>query len=229
MKKFLIVLLLPIVLAGCAAPVSRIAVNGPEPVNSAPFQDLRPKSEKESEIFSYLITSAGYAIYRKGDETLSPNAAQLLRRRANERLGVVSGTGPSVTVHHLVVYWNRKSELRKGAMGNLLGGVIGGALVWAAEAKNTVNISQTVADSRKFLGVEDEYERAYFAPEENPGKASVFVTYIDAEIDGKRIFTRTLAPSAAEKGKDPYVVAVEASIDYFLSHFGSSPAVASAN
>lgn len=220
-KKFL--LLLPLMLAACAAPVSRVPVTGPEPVYAAPFNDLRPASEKENETFSYLITSGGYAIFRKGDATLSPNAAQLLRRRAYEKLaGADAKTPVDITVHHLVVYWNAKSETRKAALGGAIGGAIGGVVMSLSNTSNRVNLSQSLVDRTRFDGVADEYERAYYTTAENPDKASVYVTYIDAEINGKRVFTKTMAPSVAASGQDPYVVAMESSIAYFLSNFEST-------
>ena len=225
-KASALLLTLSLVLCGCSAPVSRPAVSGPEPVSSAPFNDLRPASEKENEIFSYLITSAGYAIYRKGDQTMSPPPVQLLRRRAIETLvGVdTAKPAPAITVHHLVVYWNAKSAMRKGAFGGAIGGALGGLIVCTSTCTQTVNISQQTVNATWFNSVKEEYERAFYTAAENPEKASVFVTFIDAEINGKRVFVRTMAPSVAEKGQDPFVIAVEAAIKFYLSNYVPQPA-----
>jgi hypothetical protein len=224
MKKS-IILFLPLLLVACAAPVSRIAVSGPEPVSSGPFHDLRPVDETKATAFSSFIMSGGYGIWRKGDESLSPRPVQLLRRRAIEKLAGPNGKRPlDIKVHHFVVYWNVKSQLRKSAMAGALGGAVGGALYAAASKPSSVNISQSLIQSSRFYGVEEEYQRAYYTTAENPQKASVYVTYIEAEINGKRIFTKTMAPSVAPENEDPYAIAVEAAISYFLSHFGETVA-----
>ena len=190
-----------------------------DPSSAVVVQDLRPEAEKKSEIFSYLITSSGYGIYRKGDETLDPPMPQLFRRRAYEA-SRGTGANPTITIYHMVVYMNLKSQLRGQAIGAGVGGIIGTAIASGLNAGSTVNISQSIVDRAAFeAGGGDEYERAFYTDEENPNHASVFVIYIDAAINGKRVFVKTLAPTTAPKGEVAYSLAVQSAIQFFLSQY----------
>jgi hypothetical protein len=64
---------------------------------------------------------------------------------------------------------------------------------------------------------ESEWKRGTCSATENPKKGAVFVTYVDAEVNGKRAFVRVVSPLAAPAGKVPYVEAVESSIQALLS------------
>lgn len=104
-----------------------------------------------------------------------------------------------------------------------MGGVVGALIAAGGQANVGVNMSQSVIDEKQFTGVADEYEHAYYNEAENPQKASVFVIYIDAEIKGKRVFVRTVAPFKGQQGQNSYGLAVESTVQYYLAQY--QPAV----
>lgn len=216
MKKLL--LALPLLLCACVTqPVNRVTLPGVDHSGSVPVSDFRPANEKASEIFSLLISSSAYGIYRKGDETLDPPMTSIFRRRVYEKFGA-NGQPLSISIHHMVVYLNAKSALRKGAIGAGLGGVIGSVIASSAANNLGVNLSQSKVNRAAFEALADrEHERSFYTEAENPEKATVFVIYIDAEVNGRRAFIKTLAPSTAPEGQDPYFLAVDSSIQYYLS------------
>ncbi len=212
MKRLLPILALALTtaFAGCAQQPVRITLNGAEKSAKVPLKDLRPESEKQKEIFSLLISSSAYGIYRLADDTLSPPVIDLLKHRAYEKLGT---KGPlNIVVHHLVVYLNAKSQLRYSAIGGLVGAAIA--------AKSSVNISQTAVNRQQFEAMAaEEHRRAFYTSAENPQNAAVLVIYVDAEINGKRTFIKTLSPNTAPEGQVPVVLAAESTISYFLSKY----------
>lgn len=85
---------------------------------------------------------------------------------------------------------------------------------------STVNLSQSLVDRNLFDAAGgEEYERAFYTEAENPEKASVFVIYIDADVNGKSVFVKTMAPSKAPDGQNPHARAVESAIQYYLSQY----------
>jgi len=206
-----LILLIPLLALGCAQPTVKVNIPEIQQSSSLIIKDLRPTSEKENKIFSLSITSSAYGTYRKGEETLNPPMSQILRHRAFEKFK--SSAQPLViTLHHMVVYYNAKSALRKGAMGGLIGAAI------ASGAK--VNLLETLADRTEFERLaNDEYKRALYTEKENPEKASVFVIYIDAELNGKRTFVKTMAPDKTSDNQNAYASAVEGAIKYFLNQY----------
>ena len=206
---FLLLILLNVV--GCAQPTIKMDVPEIEKSQSITIKDLRPENEKQSELFSYSISNDAYGIYRKGDETLSPPMVQVFRHRAYEKFGsdkLIS----EIVVHHMVVYYNGKSAMRSGA----LFGAIGAAI----SATDDVAIYKSKIDLNDFESVaKEEYKLALYSEKENPEGASVFVIYIDAELNGKRVFVRVMSPSKAPGGEDPYALAVNAAIKYFLEQY----------
>jgi hypothetical protein len=66
-----------------------------------------------------------------------------------------------------------------------------------------------------------EARRAFYSKEENPENAPVYVIYIDAAINGKRVFVRTMAPVSAPEGQFPFVLAVKGAIHYWLDQYSS--------
>lgn len=107
MKKLL--LILPLLLCACAQTPTRVDIPGTDSSASVPVNDLRPASEKTSEIFSYLVSSSGYGIYRKGDETLDPPMTQIFRRRVLKKLSA-DGKTLDISIRHMVVYFNVKVQ-----------------------------------------------------------------------------------------------------------------------
>ncbi len=204
-------LVLPLLILGCVPPVTRMEVPGLAKSEALTMKDLRPANEKASETFSLMVTSEAYGLYRKGDETHVPSATRLLQHRIFEKLGA-NGQPLDITVHHLVVYLNMKSELRKVGFG----GLIAAAVV----ANNKVALSNAVVDRKAFEDLQkDEYKRALFTEQENPEKASAFVVYVDAEINGKRTLTRSLVPSKAPEGQNAHTRALNEAFDYFLAQY----------
>ena len=220
MKKFLFIVSLSLLLGGCGTS-GPIRVDIPEAARtlSVPIEDLRPESEKEGKIFSTFIMSSSYGIYRNSDDLIDPKMIDIFRWMVFERLGNASGD-LKIAVHHMVVYANQKSALRGQAIGQALAGVVG-ALAAADMANNrNVNIAQSLVDSEQFEKIKPEVRRAFYSESENPEKASVFVIYIDASVNGKRLFVKTMAP--VTKTSDGYVLAIKSAIQYYLDQYVAS-------
>jgi len=188
---------------------------------SIPVEDLRPESEKNDEIFSLLVTSSQYGIYRKGDKTLSPPITDIFRWMVFERLGETE-KNLKISVYHMVVYMNMKSMLRRQAFAFPIGGAIG-VIIAGNTVASTVNISQSLVDREQFEhSSKTEAHRAFYSEEENPGNAPIFVIYIDAAVKDKRVFIKTIAPLSAPDGQYPLALAVEGAIQYWLDQYSST-------
>lgn len=220
MKKLLL-LSISLFLAACVQQkITRVNLPGLDSSSSVVVQDLRPADEKIALRGSFAITSRSYGISRVGDETLDPSMPRILQHRAWEKFGGANGTPPQITIHHMVGYKNIQSEVRGIALGAAIGGAIGGAASMGATSRSGVNLSQSLVDQSQFEALADEdYQRAYYTEQENPGRASVFVIYIDAEMRGKRTFVKTIAPTTSGKDQNAYSLAVESAIQYYLSQY----------
>ncbi|QXI31312.1 hypothetical protein [Pseudomonas vanderleydeniana] len=198
-----------VLIAGCASqpPVPPPQYPGLEKSDKIAIQDLRPHSESEKEIFSLLITSDAYAIYRVADTATKPTGPRLLAHRAYETLPELNNQ-PSIKVLHFVAYSNLQSQLRKNSLLAGFTGPIGVALL-ADKTFPSADVLTTQIDSQSLDKTEgkEEYTRAYFTAEENPKKSPVNLIYIDTEMLGKRVTTRCLVPPIASK---PYLYLVEA-------------------
>lgn len=196
-------------IAGCASqpPVPPPEFPGLEQSDKITIQDLRPHTESEKEIFSLLITSDAYAIYRVADTATKPTGPRLLAHRAYETLPELSKQ-PSIKVLHFVTYANLQSQLRKNSLLAGFTGPIGVALM-ADKTFPAGEVLTTQIDSQSLDKTEgkEEYTRAYFTAEENPKKSPVNLIYIDTEILGKRVTTRCLVPPIASR---PHLFLVEA-------------------
>lgn len=212
------ILSVSLLIGGCAAPVVKYELANPERSSSVVVSDLRPASERQSENFSLLITSSAYGISRRGEEEINPPAIQILRHKAFEKFG---STRPlQIKVHHFVSYLNMKSELRSGAIGAGVGGILGAVIGSAVANSSSVNLSQTVVVRSQFdAKAQEEHERAFYTKEENPENASVYVIYLDAEINNKRVFVKTLTPTKPPEGKNAYALAIESTIGFYLSKY----------
>ncbi|HJU82977.1 MAG TPA: hypothetical protein VJ600_02090 [Holophagaceae bacterium] len=210
MKRAL--LCIGLLMVGCTPPVTHIDIPALKNSESVVVKDLRPDTEKQSTIFSLSIMSKAYGTYRKGDEVLDPPMIQVLRHRVFEKFGASQGAN-EIKVHHLVIYLNAKSALRKG--------VFGGAIGAAVAAKAKVNLVASLEDPKAFdeLTGESEYKRALYTEQENPDKASVYVMYLDAEINGKRVFVKTMSPTAAPDKQNALTLAVESTVKYYLDQY----------
>lgn len=162
-----------------------------------------------------MITSDAYAIYRVAESASAPPALRLLQHRAYE---MRTGSAPlELKVHHLVVYRNLQSELRRGAIGAGIGGIIG-ALVAGQSVTDPSGAVSSLADPGVFNSLSaTEYKRALYTEQENPGRGSVHIVYIETEISGKRVFTRTMAPMRVKDGENPLAIALEAAVRFHLT------------
>ena len=189
--------LFTLLISGCVSvpPPKPLNVVGLEKSSQVSVIDLRPASENENKCFSFMVTSEAYAIYRFPELTTSPNRLRILSHRAYETLpGLASA--PTLKVHHFVAYVNMKSELRRSSIAGGLGGAIGGAIMAASSSspKDGQIVTATIDPSIFAQTEEDEHRRAFYSTQENPSKTSVNVIYIDTEILGQRIATRSLMP-----------------------------------
>ena len=107
----------PLIIAGCASQPSLPPPEFPgiEQSDKIVIHDQRPSSESEKEIFSLLVTSSAYAIYRMPDTATKPTGPRLLAHRAYETFPEL-GSQPAINVHHFVTYANLQSQLRKSSL-----------------------------------------------------------------------------------------------------------------
>lgn len=217
--RILALIIVTSLMVGCAAPTITLDMPNIEASSVLMIEDLRPETEKENKIFSLAITSEAYGTYRRGDKLINPNPVRLLQHKIYEKYAP-SDAVPSVKVHHLVMYMNLKSELRRGVTGGVLGGVIGAAVASGTQKYGVDGIAE-ITSEEEFNAFDEEYKRALYTEEENPGKASVYKVYIEIEIDGKRVFVSTMTPTRLPKDdtRNPHVVALETAIAYLLDQY----------
>jgi len=219
MKRYIAVFLM-LACTGCAPVTTKVNVPDIAKSDSLPVSDMRPVSEKESRIFSLLITSKEYGVIRTGDARLSPSPVRLLQHQAFQKLGDAAQSS-KVIVYHFVIYQNMKSQLRSGAIGAGLGGMLGAA-VGSAMGRHDASSQTQIIDGKNFDSVSDEYQRGLYTGTENPDKASVYILYLDTDIDGKRVFTRTIASMEKHGDRNPLADAVQLAIRNHLSHYDAS-------
>ena len=219
--KFLVLTILAVLTVGCAAPTAMVNIPNIEKSALLEISDARPEEEKENEMFSFSITSDAYGVYRRGDELINPNPLRIFQHRIHERF-LQNETPIKIKVNHFVVYMNLQSELRKGVAGGLLGGVVGAAIASGTQKYGIDGLASLVTQEG-FMAIKDEYQRALYTEEENPEKVSVYVVYLDAEIDEKRVFIKVITPTTLPEGnkRHPHVAAVETAISYFLDQHAS--------
>jgi hypothetical protein len=211
----LLLLVLVVLIAGCATPVTKPNIPGIERSDSVQVTDLRPASEKKGELFSMLVTSDAYGTYRIEEAALAPPAIRLLQHRAFERFDATGGP-LEIKVHHLVIYRNLQTSLRRTAIRAGVGGAIG-AIAAGPLTSAPNGITNSMVDSQAFDALATtEYKRAFYAEQENPGHGNVFVIYMDIEMQGNRTFTRTIAPLT---NTDALTTAVEAAIQFQLAQY----------
>lgn len=221
MKRHLLAVL-ALACAGCAPVVTKVNVANIAKSDALHVTDQRPTSEKESKIFSLLITSKEYGVMRAGDVHLSPGPVRLLQHQVYEKFAAEGGTH-AVTVYHFVIYENMRSQLRSGAVGAGLGGVLGG-VVGNSIANHDASSQTRVVDEMSFNSISEEYLRGQYDVTENPDKASVFIVYVDTDIDGKKVFTRTVASMKPHGDVSPLADAVDLAIKNHLSHYDTPAA-----
>jgi hypothetical protein len=203
-------------LGGCATQVVPLNVPGIERSEAARVQDLRPATEKESEIFSLSITNEAYALYRVADAVMAPPPIRLLQHRAFETFES-RGAPADIKVRHLVVYRNLQAGMRKAVLGQAIGGLIGAAVAGKA-VTDPSGMAHSLVDASAFDALEKtEYKRAQYSAEENPGRGPVYIIYVETEVNGTRAFTRTLAPHNGKEGENPLVKALEAAVAFNIA------------
>lgn len=199
MRMLVIVCSLAILLAGCATgPVQPMSVPGLEKSNAVTVEDIRPSSEAEKENFSLLISSEAYGIYRVPESATIPTGIRLLSHRAYEALPALE-KNPVIKVHHFVTYANLQSQLRWGAVGGVVGGALG-AVIMSQPSPSKGEVYTIQIDSSIFQQTAtEEHRRAFYSEAENPSKTPVNVIYIETEMLGRRIATRSLVPPLKDK------------------------------
>jgi len=216
----LLALLLPLALAACAsAPPLHVDVPDMAHSESVQLRDARPPAESTQEIMSLLVTSDAYGIIRNGDIHTEPTALRLIQHRVFEHMGPQA----HATVHHFVSYRNLQSQFRAGALGAVLGPI--GAAIGSSRYSGTVALSATLVDRVQFDAMtgNNEWKRALYSAAEDPNKVSVFVTYLDLEVDGKRAFVRAVSPVQADPGKNSFLLATESTIQEVLMQLAEAP------
>lgn len=93
-------------------------------------------------------------------------------------------------------------------------------MAFAGLSNNHVTIYSSIVDPNYFESTaKDDYKPALYTEKENPNKAIVFITYIDAEINGKRVFIKTISPTDLPEKQDPFINSVESAIKYYLDQY----------
>ncbi len=224
MKRHFFALLM-LACAGCTPAVTKLNVADISKSDALQVTDKRPASEKENKIFSLLITSKEYGVIRTGDVHLSPPPVRLLQHEAYQKFAA-DGSAHTVTVYHFVIYQNMRTQLRAGAIGAGLGGALG-AVVGNSIASHDAASQTHLYDEMSFNSVSDEYLRGQYNGWENPDNASVYVIYIDTDIDGKKVFTRTVASMKPHGDQNPLADGVELAIKNHLAHYDGNGTAAS--
>ncbi len=213
--KRLIAFTFPIILSACAsAPAPKFAVNDLGKSQTVTLQDLHPEEENKREVFSYLVTSERYGIFRLGNISTEPSAMRLLQHRVYEHFGAASPV--NIKVHHFVVYQNLQGSLRAGAVGSVFGAV--GAVIASSTVNNDLGGSVSTIDPALFASTagDNEWKRGLSTTEENPKNGASLVTWLDVEINGKRVFVRGVSPLKVPDGVVPYNAAIESTYSYLL-------------
>jgi len=224
-NRFLI-FLLALSLAACATPPTvHVDVTDMSRSDGVQLRDVRPPDESKSQIMSLLITADAYGVIRDGDIHTEPSMLRLVQHRVSERVGPQA----HVTVHHFVSYRNLQSQLRSSVLAGTFFGPIG-SLIASSQYNDTIALSATLVNRNEFDGLtgDNEWKRALYSPAENPGKAAVFVTYLDLEVDDKRAFVRVVSPVKAEGDQNSFLLATEATIQEALKQLTAAPPVVAA-
>ena len=220
MKQYIVVLWM-LACTGCAPVVTKVNLPDIAKSNSLSVSDMRPASEKERKMFSLLVSNDKYGIVRTGDARLSPSPLRLLQYQAFDKFNA-SGHLPKVGVYHFVVYQNTKAQLLAETTGAVAGGLIG-ALIAQSITDHDVPASTRFFDEETFdTQSSDEYQLGLFTKSENPKKGAVYIIYIDTDVDGKKVFTRTIAPIHKHGDQDPLASAVQLAIKNHLDHYDAS-------
>lgn len=174
--------------------------------------DSRDASEKEGKTFSRFIGSGAYGMSRVAESATAPPAIRLLQQRASE---ILPERPLEIKVHHLVTYINAQTSMRQASftVGMASVGVFGAGSV----PKPGEMTSSSLADREAFDAARtEEHRRALYSEQENPLQSTVYVVYIDTEIGGRRVFTRTVAPLGNPRKKLLLDEALETAVKFHL-------------
>ena len=208
-----------VLLAGCAVGPQVHEVPGIEKSAAVVVSDVRPPTEKERTLFSYLITSEAYGIFRVGDGVIEPPGPRVLTHRLNERLGQ-NGAMPDLTIRHFVVYENSQSAMRSSAAGASFGVI--GAVIAGSGTVTPGEVRNAAFDPSLFEAIagENEYKRGLFAEGESPGRMAAWMVYINTATGGREVFTRSMVPTRSVEGRPRTMVeAIKTAIDYHVSNY----------
>lgn len=219
MKNLLLAFI--VTLSGCAVTPAKLEIAGLERSESVRMTDLRPATEKQSEKFSLLVIADGFGIERLDDAALTPSPLRVLQHRAFETLGERDQT-LDIKVHHLVVYQNLQSYLRATGLGGAIGGLVGAVVAHHMNngpsfAGTSFPVSRTEFDA---TGV-PEYKRAAIDGKETSVKGGLHAIYVETEIKGRRVFTKTFVPIKEGDAKLSLPAAVDEAINYHVSQHKS--------
>lgn len=215
-------------------------IPGIEKSSHVVIEDLRPASELKDELFSSFVFSEAYGIGRFAERDANPTGVRLLAHRANEVFPDLNKS--AIKVHHFVSYINAAAAYRRIAAGAALGSMTaqGGNFAIGAQAgsnaasarlsdkSDTANaaakageVFTTQIDSAIFQTTADkEHQRAFYTAAENPSKATALrVVYIETEIMGKRIATRSIIPPLANKPKITHAEVLDLCIANHLAFY----------
>ena len=206
-------------MTGCATvQTAPMTIPGIEKSSSVVIEDLRPVSETKDELFSSFVFSEAYGISRFAERDSNPTGMRLLSHRAYEAFPELNKS--AFKVHHFVSYFNATAMYRKIAAGvalNSMTGQGGNFAIGAQAGSNAAGsrlsdkadiatakageVFTTQIDGSIFQKTADkEHQRAFYTQAENPSKASALrVIYIETEILGKRIATRSIVPPLTNK------------------------------
>ena len=94
--------------------------------------------------------------------------------------------------------------------------------------------TKTLPDRSQFESFlfDDEWRRGTYTDEENTKMVSVLVTWLDAEVDGKRVLVRVVSPISVKGPQRAESVSIDTCIDWWLEQVAKTsaePAVLPAN
>lgn len=213
-------ILIAIVVSACTTTAHQpFIINDLDPSNSVTIQDTHPLDENKSEAFSYLVSSERYDLFRLGFVAQNPSALRLLQQRANEHFG--SQKSVTIKIHHFAAYQNLQKSLRTSALNSTLTVM---RVPYTINQPDGNQFSNTISiinpEWFEKTSGDNEWQRGIPTPEETPTNGACLIIWLDVEINGKRLFLRSVSPSAkAEEIKKSYALALESTYSYLLKQF----------
>jgi hypothetical protein len=186
-KKISIALIL-FSLQACTAKFQNMVVS--PSANKIQVTDLRPATERKTEMFSWFSFSCAFGVQRFGDAETAPEKMDVLRQRVFEKYG----DGTELKINHFVVYQNIQASSRGPFWGPLAYDIAG----YAVRANGPSGDAEDLYDTIKNVKCDPkESALGAFSPDEYSGQ-SAFVVYVDIELKGKRSFVRYVGEPTAK-------------------------------